>query len=92
MVIADIESDLIEYADFEEVASVARARLFITAAKRWLILRAESASNQSSSLSIGKSYVQDMLKRGQDFVAANAATTSGGVGGVRFLGVGSNFR
>lgn len=92
MVIADIEADLLDYADFEEVGSVARARLFITAAKRWLILRAESASNQSSSLSIGKSFVETMLKRGQDFVAANDTVASGGRGGVRFLGVGSSFR
>jgi hypothetical protein len=92
MVIADIETDLLEYADFEEVSSVARARLFITAGKRWLILRAESASNQSSSLSIGKSFVETMLRRAQDYVASNATTSSGAVGGVRFLGVGSNFR
>jgi hypothetical protein len=91
MVIADIESELIEYADFEEVASVARAKSFITAAKRWLILRAESASNQSSSLSIGKNYVESMLKRAQDFVAANASS-GGAVNGVRFLGAGGNFR
>jgi hypothetical protein len=91
MVIADIEADLLDYADFEEVGSVARARSFITAAKRWLILRAESASNQSSSLSIGKSFVETMLKRAQDYVAANA-TAGGGPGGVRFLGVGSSFR
>ena len=89
MVIADIEADLVEYADFEEVGSVARARLFITAAKRWLILRPDSASNEGSSLSMGKSVVMDMLKRAQDFVAAN--DNSGG-GRVRFLGVGGNFR
>jgi hypothetical protein len=92
MVIADIEADLLDYADFEEVGSVARARMFITAAKRWLILRAESASNQSSSLSIGKSFVDTMAKRARDYVAANAATGAGGRGGVRFLGVGSSFR
>jgi len=91
MLIADIESDLLTNADFEEVASVARAKSFITAAKRWLILRAESASNQSSSLSIGKNFVESMLKRAQDFVAANT-TTGGAVGGVRFLGAGENFR
>jgi hypothetical protein len=87
MVIADIETDLLEYADFEEVASVSRAKLFVTAAKRWLILRAESASNQSSSLSIGKSFVESMLKRAQAYVAANAST-----GDVRFLQPGSFFR
>ena len=92
MVIADIENDLLTYADFEEVASVARARSFVTAAKRWLILRADSASNQSSSMTIGKSFVESMLKRAQDYVAQNAKTSSGASSSVRFLGVGSNFR
>jgi hypothetical protein len=92
MVIADIETDLLDYADFEEVGSVARARSFATAANRWLILRAESASNQSSSLSIGKNYVESMLKRARDYIAANATTTAGGSSSVRFLGAGTNFR
>jgi hypothetical protein len=92
MVIADIETDLIEYADFEEVASVARAKSFITAATRWLILRPESASNQSSSLSIGKDKIESLLKRARDFVAANPATNGSGGGSVRFLGAGTNFR
>ncbi len=91
MTIAEIEADLLEYADFEEVNSVARAKLFITAAKRWLILRPESASSQGQSLSIGKSNIEAMLKRAQDFVATSNST-SGAVGGVRFLGVGDNFR
>jgi len=92
MVIADIEADLLDYADFEEVRSVGRARSFITAAKRWLILRADSASNQSSSLTIGKAFVESMMKRAQDFVSANDTAANGGRGGVRFLGVGSSFR
>ena len=83
-VIADIEADILEYADFEEVGSVARARLFVTAAKRWLILRPESASNQSSSLSMSKSFVADMLKRAQNYVSANSSASDGG-GRVRFL-------
>jgi hypothetical protein len=87
MNIADIETDLLEYADFEEVGSVARARLFVTAANRWLILRAESASNQSSSLSIGKSFVENMLRRAQAFVSANVST-----GDVTFLQPGGFFR
>ena len=85
MVIADIETDLLNYADFEEVGSVARAKLFITAAKRWLILRPESASNQSSSLSIGKDSVQELMRRAQDYVAANGTTSGGGRNSVRFL-------
>jgi hypothetical protein len=92
MVIADIEADLLDYADFEEVSSVARARLFITAAKRWLILRADSASNRSSSLTIGKSYVESMMNRATEYVAANATTSGGGSSRVRFLGAGASFR
>jgi len=92
MVIADIEADLIEYSDYQEVGSVVRARSYITAAERWLILRPDSASNEGSSLSINKSLILDRLKRAQDYVAANASSSGGGRGGVRFLGVGSNFR
>lgn len=92
MVIADIEADLIDYADFEEVASVSRARSFATAAKRWLILRAESASNQSSSLSIGKNYVEGMLKRALDYISVNAVNDGGSTAAVKFLGVTSGFR
>lgn len=87
MTLADIESDLLDYADFEQVGSVSRAQSFITAANRWLILKADSASNQSSSMTIGKSFVSDMLKRAQAFVSANAST-----GSVSFLQPGGFFR
>ena len=87
LVIADIETDLLTYADFEEVASVARAKLFITAAKRWLILRADSASSNSQSMSIGKQYVADMLTRAQAYVSANDTTAASGR--TRFLHLGS---
>jgi hypothetical protein len=87
MQISEIEASLLDFSDFEEAESVARAKSFITAAKRWLILRADSATHQSSSMTIGKAFVQDMLKRAQDFVAANSRN-----GGVRFLGVGKGFR
>lgn len=90
MVIADIETDLLEYADFEEVASVARARLFMTAAKRWLILRADSASSNSQSMSIGKAFVENLLIRAQAYVSAN--DTSAASGRTKFLHVGSFFR
>ena len=88
MVIADIETDLLEYADFEEVASVSRAKLFVTAAKRWLILRADSASSQSQSLTLGKQFVADLLTRANSYVAANTTTSSR----TRFLHVGGQYR
>ena len=90
MVIADIETDLLEYADFEEVSDVSRARLFSTAAKRWLILRADSASNQSSSLSIGKQYVENLLTRAEAYITANAVADT--TGRTRFLHLGAMSR
>ena len=87
MTLADIEADLLDYADFEQVGSVSRAQSFVTAANRWLILKADSASNQSSSMTIGKNYVSDMLKRAQAFVTANSSS-----GSVSFLQPGSFFR
>lgn len=91
MTIAEIETDLLDYADFEEVGSVSRARSFITAAKRWLILRADSASSNSQSMSIGKAFVENLLNRATAYVSANDTTSSVG-GRTRFLHVGSSFR
>ena len=71
-----IEQDLVDYADFEEVRSVVRAQMFQTAAKRWLILRADSASNQSSSLTLGKQYVENMLLRARAYATANDQSIS----------------
>ena len=87
MTLADIEADLLDYADVEQVGSVSRAQSFVTAANRWLMLKADSASNQSSSMTIGKNYVSDMLKRAQAFVTANSSS-----GSVSFLQPGSFFR
>lgn len=84
----EVQNLVLEYADFEEVNSVSRAKLFVTNAKRWLILCPESSSNQSSSMSISKATVMDLLKRAQEFISANDASASR----VRFLGVGTRFR
>lgn len=83
--IADVEDALIDLADFEELGSAARARAFITAANRWLALRAESASNQSSSVTLGKSYVEKMAARARVIASA-------GSGSVRHLGVARDYR
>lgn len=90
MTIATVEADLIEYADFEEVGSVSRAKLFVTAAKRWLILRPESASNQASSLSMGKAAVESMLAHAQEYVRANDPSPT--ASRARFLVPGGSFR
>jgi len=87
MLIADIESDLLQYADFEEVGSVSRAKAFITAAKRWLILRADSASSNSQSMTIGKGFVENLMTRATAYVSAS--DTAAAASRTRFLHLGS---
>jgi len=86
----EAQTALLANADFEEVGSVSKAKTFISAANAWLILVPESSSNQSSSVSIGKSTVLELLKRARAFVAANEATSS--TTNVRFLSVAEGFR
>jgi hypothetical protein len=86
-----IQAALIEYSDYEEVGSVARAKQYITAAKRWLALVAGSASNQGSSLTFNVAQIEAMKDQAIAWVAAND-TQRNGSGRVRFLGAGSSFR
>jgi hypothetical protein len=86
-----VEEDLVEYSDFEEVASVSRAKSFITAAKRWMILCAAQASNQGSSLSRSKAEVMQMLARAHSFVSASEASSSAS-SRVRYFGISQGFR
>lgn len=83
--LSDVVNDLVDNADFEEVGSVAKARAFITAATKYLILKPTSQSNQSSSLSWDNNQIQTLQARARDFVAARSNR-------VRFLGVGTDFR
>lgn len=86
-----VEADLLEYADFEQVASVSRAKLFITAASRWLILAPQSSSNQSSSLTFDTDAVKELRRRAQDYVTTQATTNSAS-DSVRYLSVCEDFR
>jgi len=88
----DLELALETNADFEETGSVTKAKAFITAATRWLIRRPDSASDGASSLSIGKQYIENLLKRAYAFVAANKTPSSGDSSSVRFLSVTTGFR
>lgn len=87
-----VEADLLEYADFEEVASVSRAKLFVTAANRFVILAPTSESNQSSAMSIDMEGVKETKRRALAFIRANADTSSGAQSGVNFLSVNHTFR
>ena len=81
--VEQIEQTLLDNADFEEADSVTKAKAFVTAAKRWLILRPNSASHQGNSLSLNVGQVESMMIRAQDFISANAVNS----GRVRFLGM-----
>ena len=89
--LATVESDLLDYSDFEEVGSVSRAKSYITAANRWLTIVAASASNQGSSLTRNVQQVMQMMARAQSFVAAKD-TASANNSKVRFFGISQGFR
>jgi len=78
--IDEVQDSLIENADFEEMGSVPKAKLFTAAAKRWLILRPNSASHLGNSLTLNAQYVNEMLQRALAFIQSNSAGD-----GVRFL-------
>lgn len=92
MTLEQIEADLDEYCDYDVVGSATRAGLYIVAARRWLQQTAESASNAGSSMSMGKAHVESMLKRAEEYLAANKSRANGSSSRVNFLGVGSSFR
>ena len=56
--------------DFEEVASVSKAKAFISAAKAWLFLTPESASDSSSAVTVGRDQLRKDISRAQDYVDA----------------------
>lgn len=86
----EVIDDLLDNADFEETQSLTKAKAFVTAAKRYLILAPASSSDQGSSLSINASQVHDMLRRAQAYVAASASSSTGS--SVRYIGFSSGSR
>jgi hypothetical protein len=84
--IATIEQALLDNADYDVTSSVTKARLFVTAARRWLILSPQSSSNQSSSMSWDTATISDMMAAATSFIAINAGSS------VRNLGVGMGWR
>jgi hypothetical protein len=83
---ADITQTLLDNADFEEVRSVSKAKLFASAARRWLILRPQSTSGGGYSVQLNAEYIERMLQRATAFINAND-TSSNANSGVRFLGM-----
>lgn len=87
--ISELEEDLLQYCDFEEVGSVANAKRFITSAKRWLIVQPTRTRDQNAELYFQQAQIQELMKRAQDYVAANDTDANLGV---RFLGISDSFR
>lgn len=85
-----ILDNLNDYSDYEEVASVSRAKSFITAAKRFLQLP-NSQGDQGSSLGYDQASVRELLQHARAYVAANDTTSSTNAG-VRFFSFEQGFR
>ena len=83
-----IFAELLEYADFEETGSPARARKFIIAAKRYLILSPTSQADQGSSMTLSIPQIESLLKSAQVYARANDPGNSR----VRHLGASRGFR
>lgn len=89
--VTEILDALNDYADYEEVGSVARARLYVTAARRFLQLPTSSAE-QGSSLGYTPEMIQNEIALARSYIAANATPTVSGQSSVRFLSTGEGFR
>ena len=88
--LTEILDALNDYADYEEVGSVARARMYVTAARRFLQLPTSSAE-QGSSLGYSPEMIQNEIAVARAYIDANAATPNGS-GAVRFLTAAEGFR
>ena len=88
--LTEILDALNDYSDFEEVGSVARARSFITAARRFLALPSNE-SDQGSSMGYSPQLVQQELAYARQYVRANQEATAG-TSQVRFLSAAEGFR
>lgn len=84
--ITEIFDEMIDFADFEEAASVSRAKGFVTAAKRYLLAAPQSQADQGSSMTLSVSQIENLLKRAIDYTAAHSVER------VSFLNVGAKFR
>ncbi len=84
----EIKDALSRNADYEEVGSVAKARAYITAARRALSEQPSSAADQGSSVTFDIPLIRDEMTRAREYVQANENSTSG----VRFLTAKDGFR
>ena len=89
--IDEVIDALLDNADFEASDSVTKARLFITAANRFLIMTPASQSDKGSSLSMGLAEIRNLLTAARAFVN-QADTNSAATTRVRFLSAREGWR
>lgn len=89
--IDEVIDALNDNADFEETNSVAKARAFITAANRFLIMTPASQSHEGASLSMGLQQIQALLQAARGFVN-QVDTNSAATSRVRFLSARIGYR
>lgn len=87
--IATIETAILDNLDFAETGSVAKAKACAVACARWMVITAQSSSDQGASVSFDLKYVQGLRVEAQQYVRANSTD---GTGDVRHLGVGRGYR
>ena len=88
---ASAEVGLLSNLDYEETGSVSKAKAVVSAARAWLVLRPNTASDQGSSLSLNVAQVEAMVKDARRYVNANAAKSSITTG-TRFMSINEGFR
>jgi len=89
--LTEILDALNDYADYEEVGSVARARMYVTAARRFLQLPTSSAE-QGSSLGYTPEMIQTEIALARTYIASSVTPTTSGQSSVRFLSASEGFR
>lgn len=87
--IETVAQTILANSDFEETGSLSKAKAFVTAVTRWMILSPESSSNQSSSLSWSKQQINVLLQSARAYIAANDSSNGTSV---RHLGVSQDFK
>jgi hypothetical protein len=76
--LSEILDALNDYADYEEVGSVSRARSYVTAARRFLQLPS-SQSDQGSAMGYTPQSIQNEIAQARAFIDAQASASGGAV-------------
>src|SRR5215207_8957877 len=90
--LVEIENAYVDNASYEEDASVAKAKAFITAARILLLKLPEESGTRESHLKLSKAEIAAQLEQARTWVAANDTGDSGSSGPRVTLGSFEAFR